>query len=687
MRQKLAISPQRLAAAVLLVVASSVPLALPAQRPARGSTGEAWQIVPLPQSSLVFARDGSLIGEVGKEWRTSVSISTLPPYVPHAFVAIEDHRFYQHNGVDLIGVAGAIKDDILGDRRGASTITQQLVGNMHPDIIDRSQRSGMDAINRKLREQAAAREMEKHYNKAQILEAYLNTIDLGHNWFGIEAAARHYFGKAASRLTLAEAASLASLPRSPPYYDPIKHPDHNKQRRDLVLSLMAEQGYISKADAAAAKREPVVAASNSGMSAWSPYFVDVVRQRAERSGVAVGNGGYRIYTTLDPALQRAAVDALVSGIAAAEQRPGYNHPTYDQARAARSDDYLQGAVVAMDPFNGEVRALVGGRNYVTGPFNRAVNARRQPGSSIKPIVYAKAIEDSIPASTVVPDTALAIPLPDGRVYRPEDDDGVYRGPMTMHEALVGSRNSVAVQIGLRVGIDSIAALAQRLGIASPIAPYPSSAIGASVVRPIEMVAAYSAFANPGAVVEPRLIVRVEDGAGHTVLTEPPSIPRPAMDPRVAYIVRSMMKDVAERGTGAQARRIVPASVPIAGKTGTTNDNVDVWFVGVTPDLVAGVWMGFDRPQTIMRGAAGGSLAAPVWANMLAAYYASHPAPRDWAPAPPGLVYAELDRDTGELATDQTPADKRYVEYFIPGTEPEPLRRNPWKIPQWGPMVY
>ena len=680
-------STLRLTLATALAVASFAPRPALAQQRAVASTGEPWQIIPLPQSSIVYARDGSIIGEIGRQWRTSIPIATLPAYVPHAFVAIEDHRFYQHNGVDLVGIAGAIKDDILGDRRGASTITQQLVGNMHPDVIDRSQRSGMDAINRKLREQSAAREMERHYNKAQILEGYLNTIDLGHQWFGIDAAARHYFGKPSSRLTLAEAASLASLPRSPPYYDPIKHPDHNKQRRDLVLTLMAQQGYITAAEAAAAKREPVVTAPNSGMSAWSPYFIDVVKQRAEAAGVPVSAGGYRIFTTLDPALQRAAVDALQEGLAAAEQRPGYGHPTYAAAIAAKRTDYLQGAVIAMDPFDGDVRALVGGRNYVTGPFNRAVNARRQPGSSIKPIVYAKAIEDSIPASAIVPDTALAIPLADGGVYRPDDDDGKFRGPMTIHEALVGSRNSVAVQLGLRVGIDSVAALAQRLGIASPIAPYPSSAIGASVVRPIEMVAAYSVFANLGAVVEPRVIVRIDDGAGRTVLAQPPSIPRPAMDPRVAYIVRGMMKDVAERGTGAQARRIVPASIPIAGKTGTTNDNADVWFVGVTPDVVAAVWMGFDRPQPIMRGAAGGSLAAPVWAEMLATYYAAHPAPRDWAPAPPGLVYAELDRDTGELASDSTSADHRYVEFFLPGTEPLALRANPWKLPQWGALVY
>src|SRR6185503_2690904 len=306
-------------------------------------------------------------------------------------------------------------------RGGASTITQQLVGNMHPDIIDRRDLS----VSRKLREQAAAREMEKHYNKEQILEAYLNQVDLGHGWFGIEAAARHYFGKPAARRSLAEAASLAALPKSPTLYSPIRHPDRNKTRRDLILGLMAQQGYITRELAERTRLEPIVTAANGGASAPAQYFVDAVRQAAQRAGIPVMAGGYRIHTTLDPALQREAVTALVEGTARVEARPGYRHQTYAQATKG-PPTYLQGAIVALDPATGDVRALVGGRNYLASPFDR-VFALRQPGSAIKPIVYAAALTDSVPPNAIVPDTALSIPMPTGPVYQPGNADGQFLG--------------------------------------------------------------------------------------------------------------------------------------------------------------------------------------------------------------------------------------------------------------------
>jgi 1A family penicillin-binding protein len=651
--------------------------------PSRG-TGQAWQIVPQPQSSLVFARDGTFIGEMGRESRTSVSIRTLPKYAGQAFVAVEDQRFYQHDGVDLIGVAGAIKGKILegitGDHRGgASTITQQLVGNMHPDQIDRRDLS----LARKIREQQAAREMERHYTKEQILEAYINQINFGHGWYGVESASRHYFGKNASRLTLAEAATLAALPKSPVGYDPTRYPDRAKARRNLILGLMAEQGFISQPLAERTKLEPLVTVHDSGTPMAAQYFIDAARQVAERAGVNVATGGYKVYTTLDPSLQRAAVEALVDGTAKVEQRPGYKHPTFATAKDKR--EALEGAVVAIDPESGDVRALVGGRDYALAPFNRATLSKRQPGSSFKPFVYAKALEDSLSAATIVPDTALSIRLDNGRLYAPKNSDGAFLGPITMREALIHSRNPVAVQLALRVGLDSMVAIAHRGGIASPIAAVPASALGASVVTPLDYVAAYTVWANLGSTVEPRLVTRVDDASGKTVLQRAATAPQSVIDPRIAFIVRDMMRDAVERGTGAPARRAVPASIPIAGKTGTTNDNVDVWFMGMTPDLVAGVWLGFDRPKTIAPGVAGGSLAAPIWGEMMAKYYAGRPAPTAWVP-PLGLITAELDRTTGQLADATTPAERRYVEYFIPGTEPEPLRSIPWRLPLFGAVT-
>jgi penicillin-binding protein 1A len=614
-------------------------------------------------------------------------LSSLPRYVPQAFIAVEDQRFYQHNGVDLIGIAGAIKDNILGDRRGASTITQLLVGNMHPDIIDRTDRSP----GRKLREQAAAIEMEKHYTKAQILEAFLNQISFAHGWYGIEAASLHYFGKSAAKLTLPEAATLAAMPKGPELYEPVKYPARTRERRNTVLALMAQQGFITQAQSRAAQRTPLVTVPNYGMAPAAQYYVNVVKVQAQRAGVNLNQGGFRIFTALDPALQASAAISLSEGVAEVEARQGYSHPK--TAGRGSETEYLQGLVVAMDPATGDVRALVGGRDYAESQFDRAIDGKRQPGSSFKPVVYAAAIADSLPPTTIVGDTAIAIRLQNGTMYRPDNSDHEYRGAMTMREALAQSRNVVAVQLALEVGMDSVIALAKRMGIQGAIAPYPSSAIGASAVQPLDMIASYTTFANLGTPVEPRFIHRIEDRSGAVVYTAPLRALPPALDPRATFVVRDMMRDVVERGTAASVRRFIPASVPVAGKTGTTNDNTDVWFIGLTPDIVAGVWLGFDRPKTITSGAAGGSFAAPVWGRMLARYYASDAGRASldrsrtgWTP-PTGVISGEMDRLTGLPATAATPAARRYTEYFVEGTEPEPLRADPWKIFQWGPIGF
>ena len=675
---------------LLLALAILTPSPTSAQGTSAPDTA-AWTILPQPQASLVYARDGSVIGEIGKEIRTSVSIRTLPRYLPQAFIAVEDHRFYQHDGVDVVGIAGALKDNIFGERRGASTITQQLVGNMHPTLIDRTDRS----IGRKLDEQSAAREMEKHYSKQQILEAYLNQISFGHGWYGIESAAQHYFGKSASKISIAEAAALAAMPKGPALYDPLKYPDRVRQRRNVVLALMADQGFITEAQAKAAQDSRLVTQPNGGYSAYSPWYVDVVRVQATRAGVPVMQGGYRIYTGLDPVLQNAAVSALREETAALEAQPDYAHPKYvppnSSTHSSRTTDYLQGLVVALDPASGDVRALVGGRDYNDSQFDRAIDGMRQPGSSFKPIVYAAAIADSIPPNAMFADTALAINLPNKTVYRPENSDSKFLGEITLRDALAMSRNVVAVQVAMKLGMDSVAQLAYRMGINSPIAPYPSSAIGASVVQPLDLIAAYTTFANLGTPVEPRFIYRIEDPSRKIVFSREVRALAPALDPRVTYVVRDMMRDVVERGTAASIRRYLPKSIPAAGKTGTTNDNSDVWFVGLTPDVVAGVWLGFDKPISIAPGAAGGSLAAPVWGKMVARYYASKPdlvarAADQWVP-PVGVIYGDFDRVTGQLANDQTPADQRYTEYFVEGTEPPPLRADPWKLFGWGPVVF
>ncbi len=690
--------------ALALSIESALAFALHAQPAARGSVpppallsvalktsqqpnGEAWQIITPLQASLVLARDGTLIGQMGRERRLSIPVRTLPKYVGQAFIAVEDKRFYQHDGVDLVGVAGAIKDAVTkGNLRGASTITQLLVGNMHPDLIDRRDVSPR----RKLREQQAAREMEKHYNKEQILEAFLNQISFGRGVYGIEMAARQYFGKGAAELTLAEAASLASMPKSPVQYDPARFADRNRTRRNTVLALMAEQGYITAAQSVAAQREPVRTVTAAVMP--TPWVTDVVRVQAERAGVPVMQGGYRIYTTIDPAVQVAAQDAVTSGLDEIETRPGFRGipcaRTTDTTKAAASktkakvQSCLEGAAVVIDPTSGEVRALVGGRDYARSSFNRAVDGNRQPGSAFKAFVYAQALAEGLTASSMVADTALHIRLDNGQIYSPDNADNEFLGAITMREALTRSRNPVAVQLAMAVGMDSVIALTRRAGLRAPIALYPSSALGASVVQPLDFVAAYATFDNGGVAIEPRFITRIDDRNGRAAPLPAIAPPRAAMDPRIAFIMRDMMQDVVTRGTATAVRRLVPARIPVAGKTGTTNDNTDVWFVGMTPELVTGVWIGFDKPAMISPGAVGGTLAAPIAGHIIASVYGARPA-GSWTP-PPGLVGVEMDRANGKPADPSTPADRRYVEVPLDGTEPG-ATVWPWSLFRLGPI--
>ncbi len=661
---------------------STLALALIFSAAASGAAGaqanDASSIILLPQSSVVLARDGSVIGEFGKQVRTNVAISSLPKFVGQAFVAIEDQRFYQHDGVDLVGVAAAVKDAVMGHARGASTITQQLVGNMHPDLVDRRDAS----IGRKLREQSAAREMERRYNKAQILEAYMNTVPFGHGWYGIDAAARHYFGKPAARLTLAEAAALAGVPNGPAVYDPLRHPDRVKKRRDLVLSLMAEQNFITAAQKTAAQATPLVV-TNDAIDASFNYMVNVARVQAERGGVNVSEGGYRVFTTIDPVLQRAGARALREMVNSTEAAPVRRRKKGAAPAPRPATGTLQGAMVMLSPLTGEVLALVGGKDFATSSFDRVIDGRRQPGSSFKPFVYGTALLQGIPANTIEQDTALRIVQPNGQVYSPDNADGKYLGALTMREALVQSRNPVAVQLGMQVTIDSVAALAHRMGIDATIQPYPSSAIGTASVRPLDMATAYGAIANGGAVVKPRFVQRVEDRGGRTVWS--PRIPAPqyALDNRAAFVLRDMMRDVVERGTATAVRKYVPARIPVAGKTGTTNGSTDVWFVGMTPELVGAVWVGYDTPKPISGGqAAGGTIAAPIFGRAVAAYYAGNRATMPWTP-PPGVLSVDLDRDTGLPATATTLPEKRYTEWFVSGTEPGAIPLDVWKLMELG----
>jgi penicillin-binding protein 1A len=646
------------------------------------------------QTSKLLGADGQLIAEIGFERRTPVSIHAIPDYVPQAVVAIEDKRFYQHGGFDPRGILRAAFGVMIGrNLGGGSTITQQLARNMFGQI-------GFERrLTRKLKEVQVALDLERAYTKDQILEAYINEVLMG-PCYGFQNAARIFFGKNLVDVDVAEAALLAAILNRPGSYNPFRHPEAAKRRRDLVLTRMAAQRYITPAEAERWRQAPLPTEEQSGsVRSVAPYFQEWVRQILDsRFGDEIYRNGLRVYTTLDVSMQRAAQAAMRQGWEAIEADPNFEHPKYAEFDTVASfpgqTPYLQGAFIALDPQTGQVKALIGGRDFDQSKFDRARLAQRQAGSSFKPFVYTSAIASGIPASHVIVDGPVVLPQVSGEDWRPANFENDFKGPMTIREGLFTSTNMIAIKLGWQeVGIETVAQTARRMGIQTEIERYPSTTIGAVEVIPIQMAEAYSAFPTLGTKVRPFPILRVEDANGH-VLWEPQPERTQVMDSLVARIMVSMLQDVVAqpRGTGHSAVRIVaglPAEVPAAGKTGTTNDGTNVWFDGFTPNLLAVVWFGMDAPVPIFklgtgrRQATGGGLAAPVWGSfMKQVYYGSAatvdgatadtagvlPIPGPW-PIPAGLDAVLVDRKTGNLASKWCPAEDQYIEYYLPGTEP------------------
>lgn len=641
------------------------------------------------EATRLYAVDGSVLAELAVERRTPISLATLPPHVYQPFIAVEDRRFWSHDGIDPRRTVRAFLDFVLQGYgvAGGSTITQQLAGNMFTASVDRQEIS----VRRKLREMQVAFALERAYSKREILEAYLNQINFD-GVYGVQAAAIHYFGKESAELNLPEAALLAALPKAPARYSPVRHPERAVQRRNLILDLMADQDMVSRQEAEAAKAFPLELRGGGREATAAPYFVEWVRQTLyRRYGSDIYEKGLRVYTTLDPALQAVADSAVQAQLEWVERQGGFRAPTYEETREWPAESlagvqmpYLQGAFIALDPRTGDVLALVGGRDFRDSEFNRVVQAYRQPGSVFKPFVYTAAIQAGIPASEVIFDTPVEIVQAGSPVYSPRNFDGQFHGPMTLREALMRSINVVAVKLGQRVGVESLAQIASRMGISSPVPRVPSAPIGAASLTPLEIARAFTGFANLGARVEPRAIYRIEDSDGR-VLWESRADRETVLDERSAWIVVSMLRDVVDRpgGTGYGAIRVrggVPADVPVAGKTGTTNDATDTWFVGFTPELLTTTWVGFDRPARIRTGAQGGQDAAPVNAAVIRWFYRDREPPPAWD-RPAGLVEREVDRTTGLAASTWCPVDLVYEESYLPGTEPAETCdvHGPWHL--------
>jgi penicillin-binding protein 1A len=627
------------------------------------------------QTSKLFAADGRFIAELGLERRTLIHLSDIPPVARDAFVIIEDKRFYDHGGIDWLRVPGAVWSVIRtrSFSQGFSTITMQLAGNIFPERINRRDKSPV----RKLKEIKVARAIEAKYSKDRILELYLNQIYLGNGAHGIETAAQRYFGKSAKELNLAEAATLAGLPKGPERYNPRKFPERAVQRRNTIIEVMRREGSVGDADASLAKAYPMRLATKTESGDVAPYFVEWIRQLLDQQfGQQLYEQGLKVYTTLDLDLQSAAERALERQLKEIEagKYGTYRHESYEQylaqtgdgaQREAANSPYLQGAFVAMDPRSGSVRALVGGRDFDDSKFNRAVQALRQPGSTFKPVVYSAAIQNGRPPTYILDDSPLTLPMVQGDTWSPQNYDGQFEGQIPLRKALYESRNVPTVRLGMELGEQTVIDMGRKLGLSTTIPPYPSINIGAADVYPIEMVAAYSAFATLGMQARAMGITRVENSQGE-VLWAPEPIRVPVLSPEESWLMVDMMKDVVRRGTAAASVGSV-FPIPAGGKTGTTNDYTDVWYIGYTSDLVAGVWMGFDKPDRIMPNAQGGRLAAPAWTAFMTEVYRRKPAPPDW-PRPAGIVTKTVDLLTNTEWVPGCPGVEA-TEFFIAGTEP------------------
>ncbi len=589
------------------------------------------------------------------EGRRLVELSEVPRSLVDAILATEDARFYQHWGIDVRALARALWTDLKEGEwvQGGSTITQQLVKNFYLSHERTFYRKAVEAI--------MAVMLEARYDKPEILEAYLNEIYLGQRGdmgvFGVGEASVLYFGKEVERLTLSESALLAGMIRSPRANNPQNSPERAQAARDRVLRRMATLQLIDADEAEAAMVEPVTSRPKARQAVRAPYFADLVRDELERrySRDILTSEGLRIFTSLDVEAQRAAEESLVAGLASLDRR------------WSKTQERVQGGVIVMQPQTGYVRALIGGRDYGDSQFNRMTQARRQPGSLFKPVAYLAALRTEGPTGaprytpvSLVYDEPVTVATPSGP-WTPQNYDKRYHGAVTLRTALEYSFNAAAVQVAQDIGVDRIVETARLLGLTTPIPAVPSLVLGTSEVIPIELAGAFAVLANFGTRTGPLVIKAVVDRDG-VVLTRKDIAVEQVIAPEEAYLVTSLLQGVIERGTGRGVRAL-GFTRPVAGKTGTTSDFRDAWFVGYTPETLALVWVGFDhnRPLNLT----GAEAALPIWTEVMRRVTAAEPV-RDFVP-PPGVVLRKIDPATGLLSSRQCP--DAITEAFLQGTEP------------------
>ena len=596
-------------------------------------------------ATRVYADNNELIDEFFLEDRKVIKLADVPKIVIQAFVAAEDARFYQHRGFDLQGITRAFYKNIEAGRivHGGSTITQQVAKSLYLS----SERKYM----RKIKEAILAYKIDKYLTKDEIMSLYLNHIYLGHGTYGIEAASHGYFGKSAKYLTLPEAALLAGLPKAPSSYSPFINFDKARQRQTYVLDRMVEDEYITQEEKSLALAIPVKLKSTRPKEKIAPYFIENVRRYVlEIYGSDVlYKEGLEIYTTLNIDMQKAARDAVERGLQELEAREGYEKGV------------VQGAFLCMDAKTGAVTAMVGGRDFKKSEFNRATQSKRQPGSSFKPFIYTAAFDKGMTPSTRILDAPIVYEnrsSPDG-FWKPKNFDGKFNGPTTLRTALVQSRNIITIKVLQEIGVDYAAAYATNMGITSPLSKNLTMALGTSSVTLQEMVRAYGVLANQGKRVVPFFIKKIVDRTGQ-VFEETQVKSEQVIDPRIAFISSYVMQDVVESGTG---RRVKSIGRPVAAKTGTTDDMRDAWFIGFTPSLVAGVWVGFDQERSLGKQEVGGRAAAPIWLYFMEKAVRGKPV--EIFPVPDGIVFIKVDPHTG-MPTMRSTHGTIY-ESFLEGT--------------------
>lgn len=613
----------------------------------------------------VFDSNGKTLAKLHAEENRTVILSgnEIPAIMKHAVVAIEDERFYNHYGIDIIGITRAMLKNIKAGRvvQGASTLTQQLVKNAFLTSEKTFKRKAIEAM--------MAFQLERKYSKEEILTLYLNEIYFGHGAYGLAAAAEIYFDKKPEQLTIAECAMLAGIPKSPVAFSPFKKPKNNRMRKDLVLSKMVELGFITPAQYEAAKKEIPVLQELKAQEQQAPYFVTYVRdQLLEKYGAnLVYNGGLKVYTTLDMEFQEYAEAAMASA-PIFQEYPIEKHPG------------LNGSLVCLDPKNGHIKALYGGRSFQQSQFNRAIQAYRQPGSSFKPFVYACALEEGMLPGDTLLDEFISYTNPwTKKVWAPKNYDLKFHGTVTLIKALCKSYNIPAVKLIDKLTPAKVIRFAKRLGVTAQMEPNLSLALGSGQFTPLEMASAYGVFTNMGIHCRPLSILKVVDRDGN-ILEENLPKAKEVMKAANAAMISDMLKTAVERGTGARAR--IPGYV-VGGKTGTTNDYVDAWFNGFSADLVTVVQFGFDMPRTLGPRKSGGAVAGVVWKAFMEKVLTHFP--KKNFPLPEGAVRCKVCMTSGKLSSKGCPA--REVVYQVFPIESQPLTecRHYATVSQFAPV--